>query len=345
MPAFQPVTVTAVRPEGEGAVALVLDAPGYDWTPGQYLTLRLQIGGQEVRRSYSIATLPGEPLTVGVRAVPGGVFSTVAQGLQPGDLLEAMPPEGRFVYSGQSRLLLIAAGSGITPMVSIAGAALAAGAEVTLIYGNRDSSTIMFRDALDHLKDEHIDRFAVLHCLSRETQDAVLLNGRITGDKLRALAQGGVVDPLGAEGVFLCGPQEMIADCTEALTGMGVAPERLHHELFFTGYAPRPARSDAARAAATDGVQVEIVLDGGVQRFTMGPQDDTVLDAAERAGLDLPWSCRGGMCCTCRCKVLDGTSEMAVNYSLDPWELDQNFTLACQTRPTGARLVLDFDAA
>lgn len=342
---FHDVTVTAVRAEGTGAVAVTLDAPGFTWEPGQYLTLRAMVAGQDLRRSYSIAQAPGGPLTVGIRSVPGGAFSPFAQGLRPGATLRALPPEGRFVYRGQRRILLVAAGSGITPMVAIAQAALATGAEVTLIYGNRDSGSIMFRDVLDDLKDRYLKRFVLFHCLSRETQDVAFLNGRITGDRIRALAGMGAIMPGTFDAAFLCGPGDMIGDVSTALTTLGLPAEHIHHEMFHTETTALPPRSDAARRATEAGVQIEVLLDGTARRFDMQAADDNVVAAAERAGLELPWSCRGGMCCTCRCKVVAGTAEMAVNYSLEAWELAQGFTLACQARPTSDHLVLDFDAS
>lgn len=346
---FHNLTIRDVRAETPEAVAISFDAapgfaPGVDWQPGQYLTLRASVAGQDIRRSYSIASLPGEPLTVGVKRVADGAFSGFAMGLKAGDTLQVMPPQGRFVWQGEARVVLIAAGSGVTPMVSIAGAALAAGAQVTLVYGNRTTGTIMFRAALDALKDRYMDRFTLIHVLSRETQDVGLLNGRVTGDRVARLADAGAVDLDGAEAVFLCGPGEMIDDVSAMLTARGIPDARIRHERFFTaGEAPR--RSAAAEAAAASGVTVEVVLDGVRRSFAVEAGDSTVLDAAERQGLDLPYSCRGGMCCTCRCKVAEGSAEMAVNYSLEPWEIAAGFTLACQARPTSERLVLDFDAA
>jgi Ferredoxin len=191
-----------------------------------------------------------------------------------------------------------------------------------------------------------VDRFTLVHILSREPQDVDLLNGRITGDKVLALGCAGAVDLTGADGVYLCGPGGMIDDVSAALTGVGVTEDRIHFERFYTEEAgPRPERSAAAEAAAQTGVAVEVVLDGARRSFRVEAQDDNVLDAAARAGLELPYSCKGGMCCTCRCKVAEGSAEMAVNYSLEPWELEAGFTLACQARPTSEKLVLDFDAA
>lgn len=348
---FHDLTIREVRHETPDSVAISFDLPealneAFTWVPGQYLTLRAEVDGQDIRRSYSIASLPGKPLTVGVKHVEGGAFSSFAQGLKAGDALQVMPPEGRFTCKSEDSLVLIAAGSGVTPMVAMAADALARGAEVTLIYGNRNTGSIMFREALDGLKDRYVDRFTLIHILSREPQDVALLNGRITGDKIAALARAGAVDLDGADGVFLCGPGDMIDDVAATLDGHGIPKARVHFERFFqAGEAQRAPRSAAAEAAAVQGVTVEVVLDGTRRQFTVEAEDDNVVAAAERQGLELPYSCKGGMCCTCRCKVTEGSAEMAVNYSLESWELEAGFTLACQARPTSDRLVLDFDAA
>lgn len=348
---FHDLTVAEVRAETDEAVAISFELPEalaetFAYQPGQYLTLRAEVNGADMRRNYSIASLPGEPLTVGVKRVEDGAFSTFAQGLKPGDVVQVMPPEGRFICDKQERVVLIAAGSGITPMVSIAGDALARGADVTLIYGNRRSETIMFRETLEALKDRYLGQFTLIHVLSREPQDVALLSGRVDAEKVTRLVQAGAVDLAHADGVFLCGPGEMIDAVEGALTALGVDRDLIHHERFFmAGEAPRMPKSAEAEAAAAEGVEVEVVLDGARRVFTYGPEDETVIAAAERAGLELPYSCRGGMCCTCRCKVEEGSAEMAVNYSLEPWELEAGFTLACQSRPTSKKLRLDFDAA
>ena len=348
---FNTLTIRAVQAETPDAVSISFDVPSdlgeaYRFAPGQYLTLRANVGGEDIRRSYSIASLPGQPLTVGVKRVEDGAFSTFAQGLKAGDSVQVMPPEGRFVCKAEQNIVLIAAGSGITPMVAIAGDALARGARVTLVYGNQRTDTIMFRDTLDALKDRHLDRFTLIHVLSREPQDVALLNGRITGEKVIALSRAGAIDLKGADGVVLCGPGAMIDDVAAALEGAGVPKTRVHFERFYQdGEAPRAPKSDAARAAEAAGVTVEVMLDGTRRSFRFEAGDETVIDAAARQGLDLPFSCKGGMCCTCRCKVAEGSAEMAVNYSLEPWEMQAGFTLACQARPTSSKLVLDFDAA
>ncbi|MCC6008020.1 MAG: 2Fe-2S iron-sulfur cluster binding domain-containing protein [Rhodobacteraceae bacterium] len=353
MPAFHELRIAEIRPEAEDAVALSLDLPetlreAYAFRPGQYLTLRAEIDGVDVRRSYSLCSLPGEDrLTVGIRHVPGGLFSGLAhQGLMPGDKLRVMTPEGRFVLGDEERILLIAAGSGVTPMLSIARAALARGAEVTLVYGNRTTGSIMFREALDALKDRYMDRLTLIHILSREGQDVPLLEGRIDAGKLSALARTGAIDPGRADGVFVCGPGEMIDAVSQALVGLGVPEGGIHSERFTPAEGVRGAPpSERASRAASDGVSVEVILDGARRRFALGAGDASIIDAAHRQGLELPFSCKGGMCCTCRCRVVEGAAEMAVNYSLQPWEVEAGFTLACQARPVTERLVLDFDAA
>ncbi len=348
---FHDLKILAVRAETADAVAVSLDVPenlvpSFEWQPGQYLTLRADVSGDDVRRSYSIASQPGEPLTVGIKRVEDGVFSSFAQTLRPGQTLRVMAPEGRFVYRGEEEIVLIAAGSGITPMVAIAAKALAQGARVTLVYGNRRTDTIMFRDRLDALKDRYLDRFTLVHVLSREPQDVALLNGRINGDKISALANAGAIDLAGADGVFLCGPGEMIDDVSATLNTLGVDGGKVHFERFTQdGEAPRAPKSAAAEAAEAAGVAVTVVLDGARRQFQYEAGDETIVAAAERQGLELPYSCKGGMCCTCRCKVSEGRAEMAVNYSLEQWELDAGFTLACQARPTSETLLLDFDAA
>lgn len=347
---FHDLTIRDIRTETTDSVAISFDVPEaltevFAFRPGQYLTLRADVNGEDIRRSYSIASAPGAALTVGVKQIEDGAFSGYAQLLHPGTTLSVMPPEGRFSCHDETNIVLIAAGSGITPMVSIASDTLARGGAVTLVYGNRQTTSIMFRGALDALKDQYLDRFTLIHVLSREIQDVALLNGRVTGDKIIALANAGAIDLDATDGVFLCGPGEMIEDVTQALADRGVAPALIHFERFYQDGETQRAPSAAAKAAAANGVSVTVVLDGTTRQFRVEAGDDTVLDAAARQGLELPFSCKGGMCCTCRCKVAQGTAEMATNYSLEQWELDAGFILACQTRPTSDDLVLDFDAA
>ncbi len=348
---FHNLTIRDVHRETADAVAISFDVPAdladrYAFIPGQYLTLRAEVAGDDIRRSYSIASEPGAPLRVGIKRIEDGAFSVFAQDLKAGDTLAVMPPEGRFTCKDEQNLVLIAAGSGITPMVAIASDALARGGRVTLVYGNRKTDSIMFRAALDALKDRHLDRFTLLHVLSREPQDVALLGGRVSGDKIAALATAGVIDTAGADGIFLCGPGEMIDDVAATLADLGIDPGIVHFERFYQdGETPRAPKSAAAEAVAASGVAVTVILDGVHREFRYEQQDESLIDAAARQGLELPFSCKGGMCCTCRCKVAEGSTEMALNYSLEKWEKEAGFTLACQARPTSDTLVLDFDAA
>lgn len=353
---FYPLTIAGLRQEGEDAIAIRFDVPEalqevFTFIPGQYLTLRAMIDGEDVRRSYSICCASGErELEVGVKPVENGRFSAYAETLKPGDKLDVMPPQGRFLapIGGAHDYLLIAAGSGITPVLAIAKSVLAQEPEsrVALIYGNRKVRSIMFRADLEALKDRYLERFSVVHILSREGQEVALLNGRIDADKLRLLTEKGVIDPASYDGIYLCGPQPMIESATAALKALGAAPERIHHELFLPadgGAIDYKKRAEKAAKAAGD-VRVEAVLDGARHAFRMDGRKQTVLAAAKEAGIELPFSCAGGMCCTCRCRLTEGEAEMDTNYSLRPWEIEAGFILACQARPKTARLVLDFDA-
>lgn len=347
---FHSLTLQSVTHETTDSVALSFEIPAdavdkFAFQPGQYLTLRADVNGDDIRRSYSIAAADNQTMTVGVKHVDDGAFSTFAQSLSAGDKIQVMPPEGRFTIDAKGPVILIAAGSGITPMVAMAAQVLDRGDEVTLIYGNQRTESIMFRSALDDLKDRYLDRFTMIHILSREEQDVDVLNGRITGDKINALADADAIDLTSASGVYLCGPGDMIDDVAGALEKRGVAKSAIHFERFFQeGEAQRPAKSAKAEKAAQSGVAVTAILDGTRREFTFAKDDENMIDAAARQGIELPFSCKGGMCCTCRCKVAEGTAELPVNYSLEQWELDAGFTLGCQTQPTSAKVTLDFDA-
>lgn len=355
-PRFHPLTIAAIREETADARAVTFAIPAelreaYAFIPGQYVTLRIDLDGEDVRRSYSICSTPDDDgISVGIRCIAGGSFSTFARNLKEGDILDVMTPQGRFLapIGGVHDYLLLAAGSGITPMMSIASSVLAIekDSRITLLYANRTSDSIMFRDSLDALKDHHITRFAIAHILDEERQEVDLLNGRLDQDKLRAFARAGVIQPGEHDGVYICGPQPMMEEASAAMHDLGVDVKKIHYELFTPpgGSPPVASASEAATEAAAGGVTVEVILDGARRCFPLDEAGETVLVAAKRAGLDLPYSCAGGMCCACRCKVIEGSGEMIQNYSLEPWELDAGFTLACQTRPTSKKLILDFDA-
>lgn len=355
MSRFHALKVAEIRRETPDAVSIRFalaesEKARFAFLPGQYLTLRAIIDGEEIRRSYSICSgLDDGHLRVGIKKIAGGAFSTFAnENLKSGDMIEVMEPEGRFtpaLGAHARHVLAIAAGSGITPILSIAKTLLAREPEtrITLIYGNRTSLSVMFAEEIEDLKNRHLGRFSVTHILSREAQDVPLLAGRIDAARIEALAAG-IIDLASVDEAFLCGPQAMVDEARTALASLGVPAGRIHAELF-TAAPPRdryrPPAGSAAGAAAIS--EISVTLDGKTHAFSMLASDANVIDAGARAGLDLPYSCKGGMCCTCRCKLREGAVTMAVNYSLEPWEIEAGFVLACQSTPTTKRVVLDFD--
>ncbi|GJE00045.1 1,2-phenylacetyl-CoA epoxidase subunit PaaE [Methylobacterium isbiliense] len=353
-PRFHRLRVAEVRRETPDAVSIALAVPddlrdAFGFACGQYLTLRTTLHGEEVRRSYSICSgLDDADLRIAVKRVEGGLFSGFATGtLATGDEIDVMPPMGRFGLAPQPEAAhtyaAFAAGSGITPILSIIRTMLAREphSRFFLFYGNRSTGSILFREALEDLKDRFLDRLSVFHVLSRETQDIDALNGRLDGAKA-ALFLRTIVPAERVDHAFVCGPADMLEAVSGALREAGLPEQRIHVERFTPAgegraRAPRPvapADAPAARATViTDGIAAEVPVAAG----------ETVLDAAIRAGLDLPYSCRGGMCCTCRAKVAEGAVEMEVNYSLEPWEIEAGFVLTCQAKPTTERVVIDFD--
>ncbi|MCW5655123.1 2Fe-2S iron-sulfur cluster-binding protein [Hydrogenophaga sp.] len=360
---FHELPIARVNPEAVGAVAITLAVPpaqreAFAFEPGQFLTVRARIDGQDVRRSYSISsarslyTTRGE-LTLGIRPVEGGVFSNWAAGtLKAGDTLQAMPPDGRFTVHRPRALHRVgfAAGSGITPILSIMTSTLEESptAKFTLVYGNRRMASVMFNEALQDLKDRFRDRLTLIHILSRQAQEVPLLEGRIDGDKVRAIV-GALLPVASMDEVFVCGPEAMIEATEAALLGAGLKPERIHAERFTSPTLEALPRAQRERvqlghpALSTSGkVALTVVLDGKPHALRMG-RDERVLDVALDAGLDLPWSCRGGVCCTCRAKVLEGSVAMDKNFTLEPWETSQGFVLSCQARPTSDHVVVSYD--
>jgi ring-1,2-phenylacetyl-CoA epoxidase subunit PaaE len=359
-PHFHRLTVADLRRETRSAVSIAFTVPpelaeAYAFEPGQYLTLRSTLAGEDTRRSYSICSgLDDGELRVAIKEVDGGLFSNYAnKAIKLGDSVEVMTPMGRFTAPLDPRAarayLGVACGSGITPMMSHVKSILSREpkSRFVLLYGNRSSRDIMFKDALDDLKDKHLGRLAVHHVLSREAQDLALLNGRLDAGKIATLTRASL--PKGRiDHAFLCGPQGMMEAAQAALAGLGIPAERVHLELFTPSLPPAsPAALPASRAAprreAREAIATATVtLDGATHRFPVAA-DEGVIDAGLRAGLELPFSCKGGMCCTCRARLVSGTVKMVRNYSLEPWEMEQGFVLACQSRPTSPEVVLDFD--
>ncbi len=349
---FHPLTIKHVQRETADALTLTLDVPphlrdAFAFTPGQYLTLRTTLEGEDTRRSYSVCSgLDDGALQVAIKRVDGGRFSPWAHDtLAPGHTLAVMPPAGRFIVrpdaTAARTYLGIAAGSGITPILSILKSVLTRepASRFVLLYGSRSTAEILFRDELEQLKDRFLSRISIVHVLSREQQDVPVLNGRLDAAKLHALLPG--LLPAGLPDVaLLCGPGEMIEAMFAALAAAGLPPDRILSERFSpagTTQRPRPAARILESA-----LTATIVSDGLATRVPVGP-DETVLEAALRAGLDLPWSCRGGMCSTCRARVTDGAVTMDVNYGLEPWETEAGYVLTCQARPTTPHVTVDYD--
>jgi ring-1,2-phenylacetyl-CoA epoxidase subunit PaaE len=359
-PHFHELRIADLRRETPDAVSLSFAIPpdlatAYAFEPGQYLTLRAQIGGEDTRRSYSISSgLDDGELRVAIKAVDGGLFSSYANlSLRAGDAVQVMTPMGRFTApldrNAAHIYLGIGCGSGITPLMSHIRTILGREpkSRFVLIYGNRSSRDIIFKDALEDLKDLHLGRLTVHHVLSREAQDIALLNGRLDAQKIEALTRASLPQQA-IDHAFLCGPHGVIEAAKVALTRLGVAAPSIHVELFTPSLpsspgpirSPRPARDEkASEAIAT----ATVTLDGATHRFPVA-SGEGIIDAGLRAGLELPFSCKGGMCCTCRAKLVGGTVEMVQNYSLEPWEMEKGFVLACQSRPTSDEVSLDFDA-
>lgn len=358
---FHDLTVKRVSPEAAGAVAITLAIPdeakdSFAFEPGQFLTLRATVNGQDVRRSYSISSprsrlvAKGE-LEIGIRPVENGVFSNwAAQSIKAGDTIQVMPPDGRFVVKKKRAIHRVgfAAGSGITPILSIAASTLEEQPEskFTLVYGNRRMSSVMFNEALQDLKDRYRDRLTLIHVLSRQAQEVDLLQGRIDGDKVREIIKA-LLPVASMDEVFICGPDAMISATEDALVQAGVPADRIRTERFTVGLPPgaNPVGAGASAAAAAQAekdIALTVVLDGKEHELAIGP-DEHVLDAALNAGLDLPFSCKAGVCCTCRAKVLDGTVVMDKNFTLEAPEVAQGFVLSCQARATSKRLLVSFD--
>ena len=352
---FYPLQVESVRPQTRDAVVVTLAAPPeqaarFRYAAGQHLNVRALVDGQEVRRTYSICAPQAEQrLRVAVKRVAGGVFSNwAAEHLRPGATLEAMPPAGHFgiepTPARARRYLAVAAGSGITPVLSVMGTLLQAepDSEVTLVYGNRSSSSVMFRDEIADLKDSYPTRFSVVHVLSREQQDIELFNGRIDRARCEALFERWV-DVDGLDAAFVCGPLPMMQDVAEALRARGVDPQAIRMEVFATS-APRGARPAVHTVVGANECEVTVVQDGHTRRFTMDKATGgSVLDAALAHGLELPYSCKAGVCSTCRAKLVEGEVDMDTNFALEDYEIARGFRLCCQSFAVTDRLVLDFD--
>lgn len=354
---FHALKVKAVKKETSDCVSVVFDVPDhlretFRFTQGQSLTMRTVLNGEEVRRTYSICSSPlDEQLKVAIKKVEGGLFSGFAnEQLKPNDVLDVMPPIGRFYTTlnavNKKNYIGFAAGSGITPLLSIIKTTLATepDSSFTLVYGNKNRSSIIFFEELEGLKNKYINRFNLIHILSREKTDAALNFGRISQDKCNELFSK-LLDVKTTDEFFICGPEEMIFSVKGFLESKGIAEKKIHFELFTT---PGQGKKYEVRNTTyeKEGPQsnIKMRLDGRSFEFSIPLNSDTtILDAAMQQGADVPYACKGGVCCTCKAKLLEGEVKMEVHWGLEEEEIEQGFILTCQAHPTTANVTVDFD--
>jgi ring-1,2-phenylacetyl-CoA epoxidase subunit PaaE len=354
IPRFHRLAVSDLRQETADAISLSFAIPreleaDYRFAPGQYLTLRATLDGEEVRRSYSICSGPDDDeLRIAVKKIDGGAFSNwAAEQLKTGDQLDVMTPTGRFGIAhapDQARVYVgFAAGSGITPILSIVKGMLAREphSRFFLFYGNRSTGGMLFREALEELKDRFLQRLSVFHVISGEEQDIPILHGRLDGDKVRVLLRS-LVPAENVDHVFICGPAGLSEDIEATCREIGIAHNRIHVERFVSEFGGKPRPKAVVPASAPPKAVASLIIDGK-RREVPVMENESILDAALRAGMDLPFACKGGMCSTCRAKLVEGEARMEVNYSLEPWETDAGFILTCQARPVSDSVVVDYD--
>lgn len=357
MARFHALKVTDIARETRDAVVVTLspreeDRALFDFTQGQYLTFRREFDGEELRRSYSICAGRDEGcLKVGIKRVEGGAFSTWAnESLAPGDEIEAMPPMGKFFTpldpGAEKQYLGFAGGSGITPLLSIIKTVLVREprSQFTLVYANRAIASIMFREELEDLKNTYLGRFSVIHVLEQEGQEIDLFTGRIDAEKMQALFTHWL-DAKAIDTAFICGPEPMMLAIAESLRAHGLSDAQIKFELFASGQPGRAKAKAVSRVAVTpgSGVQATVTLDGATRSFEMARDGQTILEAAIAAKMDAPYSCKAGVCSTCRCKVLKGEVEMAVNHALEDYEVRAGYVLSCQAHPVSDEVVVTYD--
>lgn len=359
MPKFHQLKVKDIRKETEDAVSVAFEIPEslkaeYQFIQGQYLTLKTEINGEEVRRNYSVCVSPlDQELRVAIKQVPFGKFSTFAnQVLKIGDSLDVMTPMGRF-YSevkpeNEKEYVGFAGGSGITPVISILKTVLQAEpkSSFTLFYGNRGFDSIIFREDIEALKNEYMDRLTVYHVFSEERLESPLFNGFISKEKILQFSRL-LFDPKSIGEYFICGPEPMMLAIREALESLEVEKSKIHVELFTSPDAkPVKKKVDVNEKPSFDpskASKVTIRVDGDLIEFPLDYGGMSVLDAALKQGADLPYACKGGVCCTCRAKLIEGEVEMDVNYALEPEEVEAGFILTCQSHPRTEQIMVDFD--
>lgn len=353
---FYPLSVKHVRRDTRDSAVLTLEAPTqhkkkFHFRAGQYLNFRETIEGTELRRSYSIcAAEQDEYLRVGIKKVPQGVFSSwIHEKVQVGQVLQASPPQGAFNIDinpvHAKHYLALAAGSGITPVLSIIKSALIAEphSSFTLLYGNRASNGIMFREELEDLKNSYMGRFNLMHIMTREQQDIELFNGRIDKEKCASMFQQWV-DITSVDHAFICGPQDMMLEITESLKHHGLDRQQIKFELFAATAHPTKSNQRAqAHARKSEYCSATIIMDGRAQQLVLEKNKRSVLDAALEEGLDLPHACKGGVCSTCKAMLVSGEVDMDAQFALEDYEVERGYILCCQSYPVSKEIVVDFD--
>lgn len=356
---FHSLRVKKVERETDDCVSIEFDVPAelkeiFQFKQGQNLTIKKVFDGEELRRNYSICTSPfDDKLKVAVKKAEEGVFSTWAnENLKEGDVLEVLPPTGKFYTelkpSQKKNYVAFAAGSGITPILSIIKTALITEpkSEFTLVYGNRTKNSIIFKEELEALKDKYIDRFRIYHILSRELTEAEINNGRIDVEKLELLFSK-LIDIKTADEFFVCGPEEMIFCIKGYLEGRGVESDKIHFELFTVPGQRQTTNGERQSDRLKDEgpkAKVSVKLDGIMFDFDLAYESESILDAALKQGADLPYACKGGVCTTCKAKLIEGKVSMDVNWGLEPDEVEKGYILTCQSHPQTERIVVDFDS-
>ena len=355
-PKFHTLKICDVRKETDDTVSIAFEIPSellsdYSYISGQYLTLRTMIDGEDIRRSYSLCSAPHEnEWRVAVKQVENGKFSTFANNeLKAGQDLDVMTPTGGFALRPDATLtrsiILFASGSGITPVLSIAKTVLKEepNSDVTLFYGNKGFNSIIFREELEALKNKYMDRLRVVHVLSRESLGNAIQKGRIDKQKGLDLFDA-FLKGTNPDAVYICGPEEMILGVKDAMLEKGLREDQVHFELFTTpGGAAKKIETAVADDSAEIAAKVTVIIDGDEMEINLSSKGQTILDAAQAAGADLPFACKGGVCCTCKAKVLEGSVKMDVNYSLEKDEVEAGFVLTCQSHPTSEVVVVSFD--
>jgi ring-1,2-phenylacetyl-CoA epoxidase subunit PaaE len=355
MSQFHSLSIAAIQQETRDTIVITFTVPPdlkekFRYTQGQYLTLRAEVHGEDLRRSYSICSaVQDDVLRVAIKKIQGGAFSNWASDtLKPGMKIDVMPPMGHFNVplsaTNSKHYLGFAAGSGITPLHSIVKTTLEAEplSQFTLVYGNRASSSVIFREALAELKDQFLERFSLIYVMSREQQDVALFNGRINAEKCQALCSQWIHLP-DIDTAFICGPEQMMHEVSAKLIELGMRKEQIKVELFAASAPTKRHQSDSTRIAGQPYCEVTIIVDGRHLAFTMEKDKESVLDAGLKQGIDLRYACKGGVCSTCRCKVIEGKVDMDANYALEDYEIARGFVLSCQSFPSTDTLTLDFD--